>query len=291
MFRKEENKLLEENASLKTHINELENKIAELSATIAEYKTKEQSISSAIAVAVERSNQLEDTRKKIFQLDIQRLKLLYIKMEQVLNDLCVRIPDIKKDPKIKDLTENFKQAIYNQTEINLQDNANYQQKIKEDPVRKLLSNVIHYIDGKKSSTALKIGSSSTTQPKKTPKTTTRNDKKYSKITIPDFLKNSNIDTFMKSSSSFETQINTEIQPANYSKQPSFQASKQSNQSAETTKTSSDNIAQDSKQVPKNSQSAYAQFATTPSSSGFDINEALHPTDSLEKILEAFDLGE
>lgn len=212
-FKKDEsNQLKQENAQLKLKISELEEKIASLNSVVNGYKQKEESISSAIVFAVERSNQLEESRKKLYQLDIQRSRLLYMRMEQVLNELYSRYPELKKDSKIQDMSEKFKQAIYSQSDYGVVDNSTNSSRLKEDPIRKLLNNIINYID----------------DDKKEVKTIARADKEFK---IPT--------------------------PATYDK-------------------------------AKTQQYAYA---STPSTSGFDINEALHPNESLSEILKAFDLGD
>lgn len=207
---KRNNQIAEENSLLKLKIQELEDTISHLNKVIDDYKAKEESISSAIVFAVERSNQLEASRKKLYQLDIQRSRLLYMRMEQVINELYLRYPELKKDAKLADMSEKFKQAVYSQVDLGGADNGVNQTSLKEDPIRKLLSNIINYIDDEKDV-----------------KTIRRADK----IKIPE---------------------------PSYSK------------------------------ATVNSTSA---FATTPSSSGFDINEALHPSESLEEILKSFDLGQ
>lgn len=206
--RDEYNLLKQENALLKLKIQELEDNILGLNKVIEGYKAKEESISSAIVFAVERSNQLEASRKKLYQLDIQRSRLLYMRMEQVINELYSRYPELKKDPKLMDMSEKFKQAVYSQVDLGVNDNAMSRTGVKEDPIRKLLNNIINYIDDEK-------------QVKSIP----RADKK-----------------------SFAS-------PATFTKAPS----------------------------------PASIYATTPSTSGFDINEALHPSESLEEILKAFNL--
>lgn len=211
-FKKDElNKAQQEIARLKLRISELEETNANLNSVIKGYKEKEESISSAIVFAVERSNQLEASRKKLYQLDIQRSRLLYMRMEQVLNELYSRYPELKKDSKIQDMSEKFKQAVYSQSDINTNDSFSDPNKVKQDPIRKLLNNIINYIDDEKEV-----------------KTIRRADKPF------------NIPT-----------------PSMYDK----------------------------------GASAQSVYASTPSSTGFDINEALHPNESLDEILKAFDLGD
>lgn len=207
--KKEElNQLKQENGLLKMKVKELQEIIDSLNVVIDGYKAKEESISSAIVFAVEKSNQLEASRKKLYQLDIQRSRLLYMRMEQVLNELYSRYPELKNDSKIRDISEKFKQAVYNQNEIFFEDNGFKQTSVKEDPIRKLLNNIINYIDEEK-------------QVK----------------TIPRADKNINIPS-----------------PKTY---PSVPIS-----------------------------SVYTSSAPT---SSFDINEALHPSETLEEILKSFNL--
>lgn len=208
-FKKDEiNALKEEIALLKMQNQELQANILSLNKTIDSYKAKEESISSAIVFAVERSNQLEASRKKLYQLDIQRSRLLYMRMEQVLAELYARHPELKKDARLSDMSEKFRQAVYSQLDLGALDNSVPQSGTKEDPIRKLLNNIINYIDDEK----------------QVVKTIQRADRLS--------------------------------QPANYME----------------------------------AHYSMPSIATTPSSSGFDINEALHPSESLEEILKAFDLG-
>ena len=83
-------------------IKELERQVAELRlanaklrATVDEYKNKEQTISSAIIASMEHANQLEASRKKLYSLDIQRSRLMYLRMEQVINELYRKYPELK----------------------------------------------------------------------------------------------------------------------------------------------------------------------------------------------------
>jgi len=218
LFKKDElNNLREKNLKLEQRVKELEENIVSLNKIIEEQKQKEESISSAIVFAVNRSNQLEASRKKLYQLDLQRSRLLYMRMEQVLSELYSRYPELKKDQRLLDMSEKFKQAVYSQPDISSSDSG-FNTQVKEDPIRKLLGNIINYIDNEKQ------GKTISRQAIKIPKPTT-----YSK-------------------------------PAG---QPSF------------------DYMQSKFQQPS--------FATAPSTSGFDINEALHPSESLEEILKAFDL--
>lgn len=192
------NNLKDEIAILKAKIEEQKDNINKLNEQIKAYQAKEQSISSAIIFAVERSNQLENSRRKLYELDLQRSRLLYMRLEQVLNSLYEKYPELKKDSKLKSMSEKFKNAVYSNNKNETSAEVNYN---KEDPIRKLLDNVVKYIDAKKEVKVIKR-----------------------KTSLPSSVGDI------------------------------------------------ENI-----------------YASTPSSSGFDINEALNPTENLEDILKSFNL--
>ena len=97
---------------LQNIINEQNEQIKKLNSIIDDYKKKEQSISSAIIASIEHANQLEASRKKLYLLDIQRSRLMYLRMEQVINELYVKYPELSRDPKLRDMSERFKSMVY-----------------------------------------------------------------------------------------------------------------------------------------------------------------------------------
>ena len=55
--------------------------ISQISSEINEYKSKDSTISMAIISAVEKAQQIESTSKKLYQMESERIRLLYLKME------------------------------------------------------------------------------------------------------------------------------------------------------------------------------------------------------------------
>ncbi len=146
-------------SELQTRIDELEATIAEqrqtitkLRAVVDDYKKKEQSISSAIIASMEHANQLEASRKKLYLLDIQRSRLMYLRMEQIINELYVRYPELAKDAKLKDMSDKFKSMVFNDLKEKNNNSLAYdvkKQPIVDDPIKKLLHNIIDCFDTKK----------------------------------------------------------------------------------------------------------------------------------------------
>ncbi len=189
-----------ENARLKAMLEEHRESIKRLTNEIKSHEAKEQSISSAILFAVERSNQWDNSMRKLYELGIQRSRLLYARMERVLNELYVKYPELKKESKLKDMADKFK-TIVSGNDVSKGFDAEVVTGKNEDPIRKLLNNIISYIDDKKPTRTL----------------------------------------------------------------PRQQG------------------------VASALDAINSEYATTPSSSGFNINEALNPTEDLEDILKSFNL--
>lgn len=147
MERREDTKI----AELEAQIKELRLANAKLKAEIGEYKNKEQSISSAIIASIDHANQLEASRKKLYSLDIQRSRLMYLRMEQVINELYIKYPELKKDSKLKEMSQRFKSMVYNDLNDKNKDPIIYDVKKQpvDDPIKKLLRNIIDCFDHKK----------------------------------------------------------------------------------------------------------------------------------------------
>ena len=186
---------------LRTIVSEQRDSIKRLSGAIKEYEEKEKNISSAILFATQRSNQLDNSMRRVYELDIQRFRLLYARMDRVLNEVYMKYPELKKETKLKDMINKFRASAYDSS-LPTSFTEEKKPSITEDPVRKLLNNIITYID---------------------------KDKKETK-TMP---------------------------------------------RAKTATSALDAISK--------------EYANYPSFSGFNINEALNPTESLEDILKSFNL--
>lgn len=138
-------------AELEAQVRELRSTNAKLRAQVDEYKNKEQTISSAIIASIDHANQLEASRKKLYSLDIQRSRLMYLRMEQVINELYLKYPELKKDQKLRDMSQRFKSMVYNDLSDKSNDSISFDIKKQpvDDPIKKLLRNIIDCFDHKK----------------------------------------------------------------------------------------------------------------------------------------------
>lgn len=149
MERREENSRI---AELERQVAELRLANAKLRASVDEYKNKEQTISSAIIASMEHANQLEASRKKLYSLDIQRSRLMYLRMEQIINELYRKYPELKKDTKLRDMSDKFKSMVFNDLNEKSSDMITFdikKQPVVDDPIKKLLRNIIDCFDHKK----------------------------------------------------------------------------------------------------------------------------------------------
>ncbi len=178
-------------------INKLSQQLSSRDEKLAEYRAKEQSISSALEFAVERSTQIDATSYKLYELDIQRSRLLYMSLENALRKVYLKYPELKKG-ELSRVSSKFRSALYGDEGDKKYPKPPFK---SDNAVRKLLSNIISYID-------------------------------YGHETA-----------IIKRSHAFTDGMGLVSE----------------------------------------------EYLHTPSRSGFDINEALHPTEQLEDILKSFDL--
>lgn len=149
---KRQEELNEKIKELQSTIIEQRETISRLRAIVEDYKNKEQSISSAIIASMEHANQLEASRKKLYMLDIQRSRLMYLRMEQIINELYHKYPELKKDTKLKDMSDKFKSMLYTNLGDKERELTNVEvkkQPVVDDPIKKLLHNIIDCFDSKK----------------------------------------------------------------------------------------------------------------------------------------------
>lgn len=122
-----------ENESLKKTCEDLRSENESLKDEINRLNGKSDIISRAIVEAVDKANQIEDTSKSALQLEIQRTRLLYLKLEKIYNELSKKYPEILKDDRFKDLSAEFKNSIIdtsNKTDFNEQGNKKFKKMLK-----------------------------------------------------------------------------------------------------------------------------------------------------------------
>ncbi|MFQ6772873.1 MAG: hypothetical protein ACLRFG_00145 [Clostridia bacterium] len=124
--------------------------IQQISNEIAEYKTKDSTISMAIISAVEKAQQIESTSKKLYQMEIERIRLLYLKMERVLKQLYPKYPELKQNKEINDIMNKVGVVLSsNIAPVSSQPLMKYAMNSAttvEDPIKKLLNRITTIFD-------------------------------------------------------------------------------------------------------------------------------------------------
>ena len=185
-------------AKQERQINNLDKQLEVSQCQLAEYRAKEQSIASALEFVVERSAQIDATSYKLYELDIQRSRLLYMNLENALRKIYDKYPELQKG-EISRASGKIKSVLYGDEDASKYPKPPFK---TDNAVRKLLNNIIQFIDYEHENATIKRSGS----------------------------------------------------------------------------------------LPSGMNLGSKEYLNTPSCSGFNINEALHPTERLEDILKSFDLN-
>lgn len=85
--------------------------LMQLKLELDSYKNKDDQISNALVVAVETAKEIESSAKTVYELEIKRVKVLYKKWNNILNEICALYPNINKMSGISTLFNEFQEAL------------------------------------------------------------------------------------------------------------------------------------------------------------------------------------
>lgn len=94
-----------------SRISELKKQLDEANKKLDGYQKKSGNISDALVVAVETAKQIEESSKNVYELEIQRIRNLYNKWENFLNELIEEYPKLKDRFDTKALLKIFSDGI------------------------------------------------------------------------------------------------------------------------------------------------------------------------------------
>ncbi len=95
----------------KIRISDLKRELETVNAELNKFKQKNNDISSALVVAVETAKQIESSSKNVYELEIKRLKNLYSKWENLFNDILKENPSMKDKYDANELLQKFSDQI------------------------------------------------------------------------------------------------------------------------------------------------------------------------------------
>lgn len=127
-------------AQQRERITELDEENEELVEKLKKYTSKESSISSALMVAVEKAKQIEENSKRLYELELQRIRLLFNKYKEILDDFIEQSPNSEQTNNLKNIIAEFKASLSDSLNVNIKDKTS-----AYDPMRLLLNKVNTYI--------------------------------------------------------------------------------------------------------------------------------------------------
>lgn len=127
----------------KDRIYELVNQNDSLMEKFDTLSSKESSISRALLVAVDKAKQIEDGSRRIYQLEIQRLRLLFNRYRDFLDDLIENNSDSTSIQSTRKLIDEFKRQITDTLAKNF--NVPVHDVSAYDPMRALLDKMNNHI--------------------------------------------------------------------------------------------------------------------------------------------------
>lgn len=258
----------------KIRISELKRENDILKNELCKYKQKNDSINDALIVAVETAKQIENSSKNVYDLEIKRIRSLYRKWELFLNDTMRKYPDSKKDFNAEKLLKEFNEKIEevvsdNSTEI-AKKSTTQKEKVKDN----VQSNV-----GLRSLIA-KMGGNTFIPVERPTITIKRNDtvknSKTEKEPVKKMTKTQKVENDFEESE--KTNFKSKIKPISNMKID------------ENSKFDDlvDKFLNEGDGVENNNAYSKALMRKKEKENGFDLKEALNPTEDLAEIMKGFD---
>lgn len=246
----------------KIRISDLKRELESTKKELSSYKDKNNDISSALVVAVETAKQIENSSKNVYALEIKRLRSLYSKWDNFLTQLIKTYPAVGTKFDYEKLLKEFSDkidAIIKQNSVDISDNT------PSEPVgiRNLIS---------------KMGGLTTRRPEQTNSFVIKR-------------KNPAQENFVETDSEQENDHDENLDSLEQMKNnnPELKIKPIANmQSGE--KDKFDSLVEKFFNSPDEDDNAYSKalIRKKKSNSGFDLKEALNPTEDLAEIMKDFD---
>ncbi|MDY0143690.1 MAG: DivIVA domain-containing protein [Bacteroidales bacterium] len=276
-----ESKLLQQ----RNRINELKQELIEVKEQLVSYKSQDKNISGALIAAVETAQEIEKNSKNIYELEIKKLRLLYHKWENFLNEMLLNYPDMRENFNPEAILIGFKEAIDRTIEENFTSMRNQK---KEN--NKKAREGIHSLLNKMTQTAMNKQSA----PKPLKESNNNYYKKSDSIIRASNLKKETIELTKAKNDLLKEQMRLANTKSNIKPITNLTLSNEDEYDNLVDKYLTVNNVE-SEEFLNN---AYAKQLTKkkkksnnypePNETGFDLKQALNPTEELSEIMKAFD---
>ena len=247
-------------------IKELKDQLEVFKFTQKHLAQKKSSISNALIAAVDKAKEIEDSSKKVYELKVAQINALYSRYEKLLDEMLQKHPDLVETEGVRNMVSSFKESITEAISEDLGVEKSLNKQTSGDQIRVLLNRVNSpksqlskldrpvKIERKKTQTSLKNVKESGEEKQNAVEKQTR-IKPISSITMSNDDKYETLaDKFLNSN---DDESSDALGRAIYSK--------------------------------KSAVDPYA-FPEV-NESGFNLEEAINPTEGLEQIMKSFDFYE
>lgn len=254
----ENDRILSEKQS---RINELREENYKLSKALDNYKKKEEFISSALTNATQRASEIEENAKKAYSLEIKNVKDLFDKWDKFLKTLIKRYPkmsDFDPDEVLNNMKNEMDKTL--KEEFAIEESAPYN---NEDAFKKLLSRIKRRnMEGKQ--------------------TTIKRSKEYSEEIIEEENERENLSEINRVNN-IKPITNLTLEEDETEEFENLVDKFLNTQNIATPKGYEKSILSSGKKKKTNSK--YPE----PNETGFDLEQALNPTEDLYSIMKGFNL--
>ena len=239
----------------KDRVFSLKREIGTLKERLENYEQKDKQISKALIFAVEKAEQIENSAKKIYDLEVRRIRILYKKWNDILALLEESQPEILINGKLQLALNEFNGNIQSV----IKQNEKFEENSVKNDIKKSSDNYIKNILNKMDYVINIKGEKAESESVKHEKKKTEDKKKSARIqNIQKRFQNLGLKNVMHSDSA-EDYLNDDNK-------------------IETNNAYAKNLTRTKKKIE-------------PNESGFDLDAILNPTEELDEIMKAFDFYE
>jgi len=238
----------------KDRVFSLKREIGTLKERLENYEQKDKQISKALIFAVEKAEQIENSAKKIYDLEVRRIRILYKKWNDILELLENSHPEILTNGKLQLSLNEFNGNIQSV----IKQNEKFEENSVKNDIKKSSDNYIKNILNKMDYVINEKGVGAESEPVKAEKKQTDDKKKSARIqNIQKRFQNLGLNNVLHSDS-IDDYLN--------------------DKKVETNNAYAKNL------TPKKKK-------PEPNDTGFDLDAILNPTEELDEIMKAFDFYE
>jgi cell division septum initiation protein DivIVA len=265
----------------KNRIDELKQELNEVKEELYSYKNKDKNISGALIAAVETAQEIEKNSKSIYELETKKLRLLYNRWETFLEEMIEKHPDMKEnfDPKV--ILKGFQEAIDKTMEENF-NSMKIAKKESNERARVGIQSLLHKMNA---TTPTKAPTPPINKVNYTKVGTIQRQPMISQKSIEEARAKNDLLNEQARLSSSNSKLNIKpITNLTLTKEDEYDSLVDKYLTVNNVESEAFFNNAYAKQLTKKKRKDYPE----PNATGFDLKQALNPTEELSEIMKAFD---